>query len=78
MDKNLMHQVSITLLWIGGLNWGLYGLFGIDLVTMIFGPSSFAQLVYILVGVAAVYSFTTHKDTCKACMDMKKKGKKRK
>lgn len=76
MDKKTFHYVSMVLLWIGGFNWGMYGLFGIDLVTMIFGPSNFAQLVYILVGVSAVYSFVTHKESCTVCMD-KPKGKKK-
>jgi hypothetical protein len=42
---------------IGGLNWGLIGLFRFDLVAAIFGDmSSVSRLVYALVGVATVYS----------------------
>jgi uncharacterized protein len=41
---------------VGGLNWGLVGLFGFDLVTAIFGTMSPAsRVVYVLVGVAAGY-----------------------
>lgn len=41
---------------LGGLNWGLIGLFNFDLVAELFGPmSSLTRLVYVLVGAAAVY-----------------------
>lgn len=47
---------AIVLLIIGGLNWGLVGLIGFDLVIALLGSSSLAvNLVYLLVGVAAVY-----------------------
>lgn len=45
-----------TLLVIGGLNWGLVGLFNVNLISVIFGEMSFlSRLIYILIGVAAVY-----------------------
>jgi uncharacterized membrane protein YuzA (DUF378 family) len=49
--------IAAILLVIGGLNWGLVGLFEFDLVAALFGSSSSAlsRLVYLLVGVAAVY-----------------------
>jgi hypothetical protein len=42
---------------IGGLNWGLWGLFSVDLVAAIFGGpySVLARIVYILVGVSAAW-----------------------
>lgn len=41
---------------IGGLNWGLVGLLGLDLVATIFGALSLlSRIVYILVGLSAVY-----------------------
>ncbi len=50
-----MHMVSWVLLVIGGLNWGLVGLFGFDLVAIIFGDGSIiSRIIYILVGLAAV------------------------
>lgn len=49
--------LATILIIIGGLNWGLVGLFQIDLVALIFGNMSLlARIVYILVGVSAVYS----------------------
>lgn len=49
--------VAMTLLIVGGLNWGLIGLFSFDLVAAIFGPLS--RVIYTLVGIAAAYSIYT-------------------
>lgn len=48
-----LNLVTLLLTIIGGLNWGLMGLFNLDLVAAIFG--SFARLVYVLVGLSALY-----------------------
>jgi len=51
-----------ALLAIGGLNWGLVGIFNFDLVAAIFGEMSFlSRLVYSLVGLAAVYDIVAIK-----------------
>jgi len=63
-----LHMVSFTLLVIGGLNWLLVG-FGYNLVDSVFGVgSTLAKLVYILVGLSAVYLVVTHRSSCKDCM----------
>jgi len=51
---NVLAQI---LLIIGGLNWGLVGVFEFNLVAAIFGGSdaAFARIIYTLVGLAAVY-----------------------
>ncbi len=68
-----MHVIAFTLLVVGGVNWGLIGLFRFNLVTALLGTSPvLVQLVYILVGVAAVYVFVTHKADCKTCSKMMK------
>lgn len=58
-----MRTIDVTaavLLVIGGLNWGLVGLFGFDLVAALLGPASGAsRAVYALVGLAAVYQAGT-------------------
>ena len=47
--------VALILMIIGGLNWGLVGAFGIDVVAAIFGPmSTLSRLVYCLVGLSAL------------------------
>jgi len=51
-----------TLLAIGGLNWGLVGIFKFDLVAAIFGEMSvLSRVVYSLVGLAAVYDIVAIK-----------------
>lgn len=48
--------IAIVLLIIGGLNWGLVGLFSFDLVAAIFGSmSALSRIVYVLVGISAVW-----------------------
>ena len=48
--------IAVILLVVGGLNWGLVGLLKFDLVATIFGDMSLlSRIVYVLVGVAAVY-----------------------
>lgn len=48
--------VASVLLVIGGLNWGLVGLFNVDLVASIFGAGTLlSRIIYIVVGLAALY-----------------------
>jgi uncharacterized protein len=48
--------VALILVVIGGLNWGLIGLFNFDLVAAIFGDmSGFSRVIYTLVGLSALY-----------------------
>ncbi|MFH1455754.1 MAG: DUF378 domain-containing protein [archaeon] len=53
---NVLDWIAFVLVIVGGLNWGLVGLFGLDLVETILGTIPFLQtIVYVLVGVAALY-----------------------
>jgi uncharacterized membrane protein YuzA (DUF378 family) len=62
-----LHYVTFGLLVVGGLNWLLVA-FNYNLVDMIFGAgSTLAMVVYILVGVSAVFEAATHKSNCKEC-----------
>ena len=48
--------LSLVLVIVGGLNWGLVGLLDFDLVAAIFGAGSMpSRLVYILVGLSAAW-----------------------
>lgn len=48
--------LTLILVIVGGLNWGLVGLVGFDLVAAIFGAGSMlSRLVYILVGLSAAW-----------------------
>ncbi len=49
-------MIALILVIIGGLNWGLVGLFDFDLVAAILGPMTvLSRIVYILVALAALY-----------------------
>ena len=52
--RKLLFKSAMVLLIIGGLNWLLFGLFDVNLVSGIFGQSFMATLIYILVGISAV------------------------
>lgn len=49
--------IVAVLLVVGGLNWGLWGLFEFDLVATLIGGNTaiLSKIVYTLVGIAAVY-----------------------
>lgn len=53
-----LNLLSLVLLIVGGLNWLLVGLFEKDLVGGLFGgmDSVISKIVYILVGLAAIYA----------------------
>ncbi|MDC7788310.1 DUF378 domain-containing protein [Rhodoplanes sp. TEM] len=52
-----INLVTLLLVIVGGVNWGLVGLFQFDLVAALFGGQSAAlsRIVYVLVGVSALW-----------------------
>ena len=51
----VINKITLLLLIVGGLNWGLVGLFGFDLVAALFGEMSvLGRVVYALVGASAL------------------------
>lgn len=68
-----LHMLTFILLIVGGVNWGLTGLGGFmggnwNLVNLILGSwPALEWLVYVLVGLSAVYEVFTHKANCKQC-----------
>lgn len=62
-----MKKLILTLLIIGGINWGLIGFFKYNLVDSIFGPDFFivSRIIYALVGLSALWgiSFLFKSDT---------------
>ena len=57
MNKlTMLDWVIFILVAVGGLNWGLVGLFNWDLVANLFGEMSvLARAAYVLVGLGALY-----------------------
>lgn len=53
-------NIALFLVIIGALNWGSIGLFGVDLVAMLFGGqlSLMSRIIFSLVGVAGLWSIT--------------------
>ncbi len=82
--KKVICIIAAVLLIIGGLNWGLVGLFNFDLVAELFGYFSvISRVIYILVGLSAVYAIvmwvvkrgrccSCGKADCKVCNPAKK------
>lgn len=59
MKYNWLDIISLTLVIIGALNWGLIGLFNFDLVAALFGKMSMlSRIVYSLVGIAGLYALS--------------------
>jgi len=55
MQRSVLTWISLVLVLVGGLNWGLVGFFHFDLVAAIFGDmSTLSRIVYALVGLAAI------------------------
>ena len=59
-----IHKITFILLVIGGLNWGLEVLgYGIGNYL----PSGLTTLVYVLIGLSALYEVVSHKGYCRQC-----------
>lgn len=60
MNSRAIDVISLTLIIIGAINWGLIGFFQLDLVAAIFGGMStiLSRIIYALVGIAGLYSLT--------------------
>ena len=63
-----LHIVAMTLVWIGALNWGVWALTGWE-VGQIFGgmDAGISKVIYVLVGLAAIYTIFDHKKSCRYC-----------
>jgi hypothetical protein len=61
---SVLQIIALILVIVGGLNWLLVGLFKFDLVAAIAGGmkfgsvNAFSRIIYVLVGIAALYSIT--------------------
>ncbi len=64
---DILRSTALTILIIGGLNWGSIGLFNMDLVQLIFGgdtvyrASMLSRIIYTLVGASAIYALTFYR-----------------
>ena len=57
---SILDRIALALTVIGGINWGLVGIFRFDLVAWIFGGQAaiLSRIIYTLVGIAALWCIT--------------------
>nr|MBP3681232.1 DUF378 domain-containing protein [Clostridia bacterium] len=61
----IINVIALLLVIIGGINWGLVGLFDFNLVDFLFGLGSiFSKIIYILVGIASLWCIGLFKKVC--------------
>lgn len=64
----ILHYTAFGLLVIGGLNWLLVGGLGWDIGVWFGGQgAAVSRVIYVLVGLAAIWEVVTHIKTCKMC-----------
>ena len=53
----MLDKIALALVIIGGINWGLIGLFGFDLVGWLFGGQGAigSPIIFTIVGVGALW-----------------------
>ena len=64
-----IHSIAFVLVIIGGLNWLLIGLFnwGIANISTSDAWGVIVKIIYVLVGLSAIYLAVTHRKDCKNC-----------
>ena len=57
---SILDRIALALVVIGGINWGLVGIFRFDLVAWMFGGQAaiVSRIIYTLVGIAALWCIT--------------------
>ena len=64
--NKMIDKIALTLLIIGGINWGLVGIFQFDLVAFLCGGQSgvISRIIYIIICLCAIWCITLlFKDT---------------
>ncbi|MCD8328349.1 MAG: DUF378 domain-containing protein [Ruminococcus sp.] len=58
----MLDKIALFLLIIGGLNWGLVGIFQFDLIAFLFGSSAslISRIIYIVVAVCALWCISLY------------------
>lgn len=56
MEKKAIDWIALVLVIIGAINWGLVGIFNVNLVSAIFGEMSIvSRIIYSLVGISGIW-----------------------
>lgn len=52
---NTIYKVALVMVIIGAINWGMVGIFNVNLVSLLFGVDTFlTNFVYALVGICGL------------------------
>ena len=51
----MFDKTALAIAVIGALNWGAVGLFGVNLVTMLFGDGMISRVIFTLVGLSGLW-----------------------
>lgn len=59
--KSVLEKIALSLVLIGSINWGLVGLFKLDIIASIFGgiEGILARIIYSLIGLSGLYLIYT-------------------
>lgn len=60
--SKMMDKIALCVVLIGGLNWGLMGIFQFDLIAWAFGGSDsiLSRILYIIVALAAIWCISLY------------------
>lgn len=64
---NFFDWLAMIIMIIGALNWGLVGVFNFNIVEYVFGTAMVTKIIYIVVGLAAIYGIAMLFKCFKAC-----------
>ena len=53
--------LAIVLLILGGINWGVFGVFNFNVVDYVFGKDWISQVIYFFIGISAIYVIVSFK-----------------
>ena len=61
MNTKYLDNITLTLVIIGAINWGLIGFFRFDLVVFLFGQGSWlSRIVYSIIGLCGLYTLSMY------------------
>lgn len=59
-SQSVIGSIALALAIIGAINWGLVGLFDLNLVAALFGEGAMTRVIYLLIGLSGVYALSLY------------------
>ena len=73
---NVLDWIVVIVTFVGGINWGLVGLFHFNLVSALFGDmSTLSRVIYVVVGLCAIYLLVKFLTSFSGCCNSEDKKK---